>query len=113
MVGNEFNIPVLKELGFRTFENYLSNPDYYTTLSSTRNFDTALTAIVDNTVAFKQLLDTADDDLKARIIEDVDHNYDLFQSIMIDYVASFLEKTKLDNTAIKAIIEKHSCPWCR
>ena len=113
MVGSVDNIPVMKDMGFRTFEEYLPITDYYSWLTSTNfNIDVSLDAIVTNTVEFYNLLNNISPELKDKIVEDVNHNYDLFESMMKEAIDTFLETTKLDTRAIKSIIDHHSCSWC-
>jgi hypothetical protein len=111
MVGSADNIPVLKNMGFKTFEEYLSIEDYYSLLTVTEDIHTSLDAIVTNTVEFSNLLGTLSPDLKHKIIEDVNHNYDLFESIMKEAVDTFLATTNLEISIIKTIIDHHNCDW--
>jgi hypothetical protein len=131
MIGSADNIPVLKNMGFRTFEEYLSIKDYNSLLAYTKNADISLDAIVTNTVNFcKSLNDPSSNiileepqgstqfrrgnprvgrkvDLKNKITEDVNHNYELFKSITREAIDTFLRTTKLDLTAIKVIVAGH------
>ncbi len=113
MVGSEYNVPELKRMGFRTFEEHLAIPDYYSRFTSTKNMDTALDCVVTNTVEFSKLLADPSSSLVAKIKEDVDHNHNLFESMMSKYVQDFIEKTKLDTSAIEHLMIYHLSPWCR
>jgi hypothetical protein len=111
MVGSTDNIPVLKNMGFKTFEEYLSIEDYYSLLTVTQDIHTSLDAIVTNTIEFSNLLGTLSPDLKHKITEDVNHNYELFESIMKEAVDTFLATTNFEISTIKAIIDHHNCDW--
>lgn len=64
----------LKEMGFRTFENYLPNPHYDTILDA----DERLDAIVDNVAAFPNAIIKNQDVIN----EDVEYNYALLNTII-------------------------------
>ena len=112
MVGSVDNIPVLKDMGFRTFEEYLSIEDYYSLLATSGNKDISLDAVVTNTVEFSNLLGNLSPSLKHKIIEDVNHNHNLFESMMKETINTFLETTDLDLSSIKKIMDHHLFQWC-
>ncbi len=112
MVGGESNIPELKKMGFRTFEEYLVIPEYCSILTDTRDMNKALDSVITNTVEFSKLLKDPSPALVAKIREDVDHNFNLFESFMEDKVGKFLKTTGLDITAISRMLEPHLSYWC-
>lgn len=113
MVGGESNIPELKKLGFKTFEEYLAIIEYYSLFSTTKDVNVALDSIVTNTVEFYKLLANPSSDLVNQIKADVDHNYNLFESMMNKYVADFIHKTNLDEYDVGQLISYHLSPWCQ
>lgn len=113
MVGGESNIPELKKLGFRTFEEYLPIPEYYSSFSTTRDANIALDSIVTNTIEFSKLLSNPSSDLVKQIKADVDHNYNLFETMMAKHVKDFIQKTNLDTSDVGRLISYHLSPWCQ
>jgi hypothetical protein len=113
MVGGESNIPKLKKMGFRTFEELLPIPEYYLLLTNTGDMGRALNSIVTNTVELSRLLDNASPDLIAKITEDVEHNYKLFEDFMGNQVANLLETTNLTTDAIVSLMDIQLSPWCK
>jgi|694.fasta_scaffold24945_4 hypothetical protein len=113
MVGGESNIPDLKSRGYRTFEELMHIPEYYSLLTTVKNVDHALNSIVTNTVEFSKLLENASPSLIAKINEDVEHNYKLFEDFMGNQVAKFLETTNLTTDAIVQLIDIQLSPWCK
>lgn len=113
MVGGESNIPDLKHRGYRTFEELLHIPEYHSLLTTAKDMDHALNSIVTNTVEFSKLLDNASPSLIAKINEDVEHNYKLFEDTMGKQVAKFLETTNLTTDAIVQLMDIQLSPWCR
>ena len=113
MVGGESNIPDLKSKGYRTFEELMHIPEYYSSLSTGKDMDQALNSIVTNTVEFSKLLENASPNLVSKINEDVEHNYKLFEDFMGKQVAKFVETTGLTTDAVVSVMDIQLSPWCR
>ena len=76
MAGRVDIIPKLKSLGFRTFENYLKLPNYY----SIEDMNDRLNAIVENTEHY--IMNPPSDEVKNQINDDVEFNFTQLMSLI-------------------------------
>jgi hypothetical protein len=101
MVGAIQNVTILKNMGFRTFENYLKIQDYHTFDS----LDDRLNAIVVNTREFSK--DLVNKELQKKLREDVEYNFNLFIELAKKDINDFLSTIDGSYDLMDPIVKHH------
>ncbi len=104
MVGQIKNIPKLRELGFRTFNHYLTIPEYD---QIENDLDGKLDAVVTNLTNFRTLLEKKEPNIMEQLKQDTEYNFDRFTQLSRMGINKFLSALQEDENFIQSILEFH------
>lgn len=105
MVGPVSNIAKLQNLGFKTFNEYMTIPDYDKIDSS---LDDRLNAIVTNSADFRTLLEKKEPQVMERLKQDTEYNFDRFTQLARIDVNKFLSALQEDESFLQSILLFHN-----
>jgi len=103
MVGAPFNVIRLKELGFKTFNEYLTITDYDTIDCLNDRLD----AVVTNAANLRTLIEKKEPELMEQLKIDTEYNYDRFNQLARININNFLSALQEDESLLESIIDFH------
>jgi hypothetical protein len=103
MVGSPYNVIKLKQLGFKTFNEYLTIPDYDTI----DHLDDRLDAVVTNASNLRTLLEKKEPELMEQLKIDTEYNCARFNQLARDDINNFLSALQADESLLESIVEFH------
>ena len=105
MVGPIHNITKLRNLGFKTFNEYLTIPEYDRIDS---NVNDRLDAIVTNASDFRTLLEKKEPHIMEQLKQDTEYNYDRFTQLARIGINKFLSTLQEDESFLESILHFHN-----
>lgn len=105
MVGPIHNITKLRNLGFKTFNEYLTIPEYDRIDS---NVSDRLDAIVINASDFRTLLEKKEPHIMEQLKQDTEYNHDRFTQLARIGVNKFLSALQEDESFLESILHFHN-----